>query len=981
MSDPAITPAAYSLVSWARRGLAALVTGQPSTNYASLAVSVSLNTVLLDAAPLRLLGPGNITGLDARAVIRTDPKDTTDAFEPNYLAMVELAMPDLPWLFTPSGDIDGRVQPWICLVVVPDVPGASIEGSGGGLSILRMEAPLDPKVELPDLTTIDMWAHAQVIGGTEIDGDSAGTLSRLIAARRLQPSTGYIACIVPTFHAGVNAGLGLAVDDGDIALAWDVKTVTVPFVLPVYYHWRFRTGPGGDFASLAKQIMPPTVELDAGTRPMNVSLPGFGAAPFPGLTLGLEGALRTLHNTPSGWPSPAVAGIYKASLLETLEPPAATLPTVAPPTYGSAQTQTGLSPDATGKKPPVWMTDLNLDPRTRVAAAAGAEVVKKNQEALVASAWDQLGEIRKTNQFLRQAQLAREVSTSLNVRHLQRVKGDGVYLQMTSPMHRRVAISLADGKVTLRGHINTSRLPAGVTSPAMRRFARPAGNVGRQLPAAVPTLIDRLNQLPSVAAAGPATALQVTIPVQPPRGMVALENADPKAGISITKMKSAPIATSSGWSRTRVDVTQAAAIPASDLVLGEDDTHAPASAQSAADDPLKPDPAVAIFVVDWQADPNLPPILKGAQAHLPAPAAFPTDAAQLNVVQEHFRAAAGAVTAYLQVQSADPGKLPPLGGADGIAAARAQLNQRIDPATTIQLRIGARISLNKGPDALQPILTGPSFPQPMYTTLAELSPEWMLPGVSNIPMNCATMLRPNAQFIESYMIGLNEEFSRELLWRQYPTGLQATYFRSFWGASTLDIPAIDMFDPKLPLGAHVTARSGGTSLVLLIRANLFRRYPNAIVSAVAAQWTGTERILTDRRQYPTFRGEIGGDLTFFGFDLDDPWGVDDPNASKPGWYFVIEQHITEPRFGLEPDDEKDPGDPPLWNGARWKDAGSGTFLSPDSTGVSHPSREGVTWGQDAASMAYILMRSPSRVAMHALALASPPASAQEPATP
>jgi len=41
--------------------------------------------------------------MDAAAVIHTDPRDGADAFEPNYLAMVELSPPDLPWLFTPLG--------------------------------------------------------------------------------------------------------------------------------------------------------------------------------------------------------------------------------------------------------------------------------------------------------------------------------------------------------------------------------------------------------------------------------------------------------------------------------------------------------------------------------------------------------------------------------------------------------------------------------------------------------------------------------------------------------------------------------------------------------------------------------------------------------------------------------------------------------------------------------------------------------------
>jgi hypothetical protein len=94
----------------------------------------------------------------------------------------------------------------------------------------------------------------------------------------------YIACIVPTYRVGVNAALGLPVDDHDLAPAWDAN-VTAPFSLPVYYVFRFHTGVGGDFASLAQKITPPKKALDAGTRTMDVSQPGFGAPGVVGTTL------------------------------------------------------------------------------------------------------------------------------------------------------------------------------------------------------------------------------------------------------------------------------------------------------------------------------------------------------------------------------------------------------------------------------------------------------------------------------------------------------------------------------------------------------------------------------------------------------------------------------------------------------------------------------------------------------------------------
>ncbi len=304
------TPTAYTIVPWVRRGLASLITAPAATNYATLPVTLSVNNATVNGPTVRLIGPGQITALDARAVVRTDPRDVATAFEPNYLPMVELVLPDRPWVFTPSPPVNGRVQPWICLIVVPDTDGIVVDPAAGGINILRINAPLDPKTELPDLLTIDSWAHAQVTGANvsganltgALDGDPATTVLRLIAARKLDADTSYIACIVPTYRAGVNAALGLPVDDQDLVPAWDAS-VTAPFAIPAYYVFRFHTGAGGDFASLARRIMLPGGKLDAGTRTMDVSQPGFGAAGVAGTTLGLEGALKAVDSQSTPWPA------------------------------------------------------------------------------------------------------------------------------------------------------------------------------------------------------------------------------------------------------------------------------------------------------------------------------------------------------------------------------------------------------------------------------------------------------------------------------------------------------------------------------------------------------------------------------------------------------------------------------------------------------------------------------------------------------
>jgi hypothetical protein len=150
MPDPST---GYSLVPWVRRGLASLVAGAPTKNYAELPVALAVNGTAVTQAPpqVRLVGPGDITSLDAAAVIRTDPRDGADDFEPNYLATVELALPDLPWLFTPvAADGESKLRPWICLVVVAEGDGVALESRRDGPGLLH----LNDKTQLPDLTRI-----------------------------------------------------------------------------------------------------------------------------------------------------------------------------------------------------------------------------------------------------------------------------------------------------------------------------------------------------------------------------------------------------------------------------------------------------------------------------------------------------------------------------------------------------------------------------------------------------------------------------------------------------------------------------------------------------------------------------------------------------------------------------------------------------------------------------------------------------------
>jgi hypothetical protein len=1000
------TTQAYSLLPWVRRGIGSQVTGTPTVNYATIPLSISVNGTLVPAPPqVRLPGPGDVTGVDARAFIRTDPRNGADSFEPNYLAIVELATPDFPWMFTPLGANGDRLQPWICLIVVPNGEGVTLTPQSGGPSILRLDSPLNPAAELPDLSQADAWAHAQIAGSdlssAALNGDSSGTLSRLISPRKLLPSQQYLACVVPTYSAGVHAGLGMEVDDNDLAPAWNASIIA-PFSLPVYFSFNFQTGPGGDFASLASKIGPPTTPIAAGTRNMDASQPGFGAAAAPGVTLGLEGALCTLNMADTPWPAGAQAP-YETQLRSALAPPKASDPVVSPPVYG--QTQMGASLPAGDGQQPIWLGELNVDPRNRVAAAAGGLVVQAGSDAMVAGAWAQVGEIRKANQLLRQAQLAREVSSSIIRRHLQTIPGDGVFLQITSPLHARVSLSLSGSAATLTGHITASRIPGAAVWASMRKLARPRGPLGRRLGVSGPQqIVDRLNAPPS-SASTPAfpNGLVVCGPVKAPAGMVALDAISP--AIQVAKMTSAALTTAPGWLRTSAVFTGGTAIGTTIATSAPTGEAAPKVSEAvkapqeittdAGTEPItEPTPRLPVVtepvstvspvspvhpvspvspilpiaplpIIDWMNDPNVPPILATAVATMPAPFVFPTDEATLATLQTNFRSAATTINAYLNISDAAAADLPSLDNSPLLAATRTVLTAALDPQLTIKARIGVRIPLGStGTDLLQPLTGGPRFPQAMYAPLAALSPEWMLPGISSVPLNSAVLLQTNPSFIEAYMVGLNEEFARELLWQQFPAERNDTWFQNFWSdGGTPDIPPIAQFDPAGHLGDHTQDHTSSGRIALLLRGDLIRRYPNTLVSACQLNSDGS----LGTRQWPIFQGQFGDDSNFFGFDIADPINSPNPSGGKAGWYFVLEEHVTEPRFGLEPAGSVPPANP-SWNDLGWDQVTpAGNFLNAASA-PTFTTTEPVSWSENAGAMAYILMRRPVRVAMYASAL-------------
>jgi hypothetical protein len=484
MADP--TVATVGFLSWVRQGLAATNEAASAVavkdGHLALPITLRLNGTKISDLPVQLFGPGDVIGIDAREVVRTDPQHLTAGFEPNYFPCVEFNHPHFPWMVTPAvADANGRLQPWLCLVVVPRDTATLKGGSAGPLPVLEI-----PRQQLPDLADAWAWAHAQIVTGgavTTVDAaltDTDRNISRLVSPRRLDEGTAYYACVVPTFEVGRKAGLGepFTVDDEKaLRPAWGAVSGTVAqtsITLPVYYHWEFSTGRAGDFEALARRLAPRALPDEVGVQQVDVSAPGWGVGPFPrnaaGAVMQLEGALRAPGGKAQAW-SADVRVPFRTALRQALAAagtpasPTGPPPLVGPPLYGQWYARVDTLP-ADGA-PPFWFSELNLDPQYRIAAGLGATVVRFEQEQWAADAWDQLAAHGGNNEQRKRDQLAEEVNQQLAGKHLSALTPQR-FIQITAPM--RMTIGAPSRPIAA----------APESSVMFRRINRAAGPVARR---------------------------------------------------------------------------------------------------------------------------------------------------------------------------------------------------------------------------------------------------------------------------------------------------------------------------------------------------------------------------------------------------------------------------------------------------------------------------------------------------------------------
>lgn len=1038
MSEPL---ASYAFLPWLRRGIGSDITRVDGTAGATPRVSVEVGvrfnaddarSVSVD---LSLFGPGEVKSLDVRAITRVWPRPGVMDAEPNYFPLVEFDQADLPWRYTPARATAGdRLTPWIGLIVLADDEVERlVPPDGDHLGIVDIK----DASALPKWSQLWAWAHVQYSGGNSITATQAEQLfaqrspaliSRLLCGRRMKPRTGYRALIVPTYQRGVLAGLRQPVPDAMDALTpgW-ADDASGALSLPVYFEWRIGTGRTGDFESLARLIKAYEAPASIGIRDMDVSAASPGMPPAAANPLGLKGMLTALGTQDTPWNAPDRAG-WIAALKPLLNLAADRQATpglarvVTPPLYGQWPAATiRTAADDPNARPP-WFQSLSVDPRLRVGAGLGTQVVQKKQESLMASAWQQVDRVRQLNEELRQAQLAREIAQSFATRHVMRPHPESV-LFLTAPLHTRLTAS----PVTVRQVLADSPVPLGVFDGAFQRIARPLGAIGRRQGRAglrtLPNLLARLNEGKIAAADVPPTPSGAATPTRTGADLVPT---------GTTADSARHRATRASWWNILAFLLLIVAIAlwllglgaiAALLVAGAVGAGVFARAQGrhAADEARRVGIRSGTLTPEQvrEVEPPTdfvpqPAPATGAPPTMPAPGPSRVRDPELAAA---FREAAAELFGRIAAPQTPLKTLRPV----DLGALRETLTTKLAPKTSFALAYRHRYTLAPGvfwkpDDPIEPIMAAPEFPQPMYEELKALSPEWILPGLSEIPNNKATLLKTNQAMIESFMVGLNHEMARELLWREYPVEQRATYFRQFWDTQGVvaqqgsaadpeqskDITRIHTWRKDSTLGTHSPRPPGPPEgyLVLLIRGDLLRRYPNTLVYAARARWASatlreiddptpgaSEQELTQKVAWPLFSGQLEPDATFFGFALTKEQVKGSVQSSgDPGWFFVLQEHSHEPRFGLDESDDGPYGAKVIgadWNGLSWRslaaDAAALDALKridlnstlPDTTQVTsaitrrwHADAGLGEPGSRASDIAFITFQRPMRVGIH-----------------
>lgn len=968
---------AYQFHAWARKSIASLITTPDDLGSGSAPADVRVRVAIdVEVAgktvtkKFSVASPGDIIGVRQEMIVRTDPRPNSGDFEPNYFPSIEFYDEDFPWRYTPAtpvGENQSQLRPWLMLIVLNEDEFVKTKRQIPLSSIVVKDASV-----LPPNTEMHLWAHVHsnfgdpdtpledLIGSlrSKSETDPDGLFSRIICPRKLEQDVLYHAFLIPAFEAGRLAGLDLPSETTPAQQsAWTDAALNLE--LPVYYRWQFRTGANADFETLLRMMQArPELDPRVGIQDLDCTHPGYikteqsGEVPAPNPdVLGMCGAIKQLSTVPVKLNEPVkdqpfVQEVKKHLDLVVQSENLAADPIVTIPFYGfhHAKTVADLTPDF---QPELsgWPHALNRDPRNRAAAALGTMVVQAQQDKFMQSAWVQLPRINEINRSIKQLKLIMEVNGRLLQSTFQKPTVEtGQILAMARPASTR--IKETSSAKTVFQTITESQIPNGTVSSNFRRLSRPNGSVAR-----------KLNVVNAFSTQGIFN--KVNQPVAP------------------RDIKTIPVTWFNNF--TEMQPAKTAFSPVVGTVF------------------MKPTASPSIAIK---------PIAGSAEV-----AGLPGRGTAIDRGTISLSDNAVAQNVFLKTQQVLSVEIPEASSTIQITANfQNAVIDNLSPVKTLLPSFRASFpGLPKTPETREdvlPVMAHPDFPEAVYQHLATINQDFIVPNLSLVPPNTIALMEPNFDFIHSFLVGINHEMSRELLWREYPTDQRGTYFRQFWDPggnrspqlqnlsefSYKDIIPITKWgnDTSLDDFFKISKPLPNKPLVLLLKGDLLKKYPNTVIFAQKAIITDNKLVLDDSNpevnfKFPLFTGNLAPDVRLLGFDLSVAQargtisktnGVTEPG--NEGWFFVLAEVPGEPRFGM--DITYAPplnGEKNTWDNLSIEDIKSGELFVrgkdiPLNTHGNWPndgSEVGKNddlekWGRSSADMAGILFQKPAMMAIH-----------------
>jgi hypothetical protein len=708
----------------------------------------TVTPVELPAISLR--GPRDVIGISESMIARREPAPNTVDFEPNYFPFIEFIDPDFAWRYslTPlKGGDESKAEPWLSLIVLSD--DEMVEMTAENIEVI---APLNGKQlflsvcnkYLPDPNLFWANAHVQLSslsGSIEpfIENNPSAHCSRIFCMRKLQPEKRYVAFLVPTYAASVQAAFGLNTADTTDAKAWSAENSDAIVKLPIYSHWAFSTSEQGDFETLARALQSFNLEdSNVGTQVVdaNVPLPGQDTLAEKNMEhfFRREGALA-----PPGFDSKRVLYEnesrklpYTSFMLDSLNESLKTRttpqeideegngeedndPLITLPIYGRYFRKTAeikMPPEGSSDWPGIspWVNEMNLDFRYRVTGGFGTAVVQQDQEDYMRQCWAQAGEIQRANEALRRHQTALKLSERIKTRHIDTLS-DERFSMLTAPFHAHYQLTQGGEKKNLALALQKSGIVPGVFSSPLRRIAHRRVQINNTKP--IQSFKNKLQK----------TVMTAQSPVQQ------LSNTSLGEEIELLQSFKNKIQT---MVRTPVTPTSNAR--------------------------------------------SLSPPTNYANTSL---------VAGVTSVQSDTEVLFSQITESIPIQTVNMG---------------ADFQALFDVKKSLLASLSFRLKLPEGlniPENLDPIMMAPKIRKAMYCPLVSLNKDYILPGIENLQNNGVTLCEENRRFIESYLVGCNHEMGRELVWQHFPTDQLGTVFSYFWDATQRVNPPEDIKDIHL----------------------------------------------------------------------------------------------------------------------------------------------------------------------------------------